>query len=55
MFYNLVIRVWTKHLELDYHFVREIFMRGDLYIQHISSNEQVADMFTKPLPLDSFF
>jgi hypothetical protein len=39
-----------KHAEVDYHFVRERVARGLLDIRFISTNDQVADGFTKALP-----
>jgi hypothetical protein len=39
-----------KHVEVDYHFVRERVARGLLDIRFISTNDQVADGFTKALP-----
>jgi hypothetical protein len=39
----------TKHIELDYHFVRERVARKLLQIDFISSGDQIADGFTKPI------
>ncbi|GKE08792.1 gag/pol polyprotein [Tanacetum coccineum] len=44
----------TKHMEIDYHFVREKVAQGDLRVQHISTHDQIADIFTKPLPTPRF-
>jgi hypothetical protein len=44
-----VLHAHTKHIEVDYHFVRERVTRGLLDIEHISTRDQVADEFTKPL------
>jgi hypothetical protein len=41
----------TKHIEVDYHFVRERVSQKFLEVQPISSKDQVADGFTKPLPV----
>ena len=46
---NLVFHSRTKHIEVDYHFVRERVVRGDLHLQFISTDDQLADLFTKPL------
>jgi hypothetical protein len=46
---NPVLHAHTKHIEVDYHFVRERVTRGLLDIEHISIRDQVADEFTKPL------
>jgi hypothetical protein len=39
----------TKHIEVDYHFVRERVAQKLLNIKFISSGDQVADGFTKSL------
>jgi hypothetical protein len=39
-----------KHVELDYHFIRERVAKGLLDIRFISMHDQVADGFTKALP-----
>jgi hypothetical protein len=47
----------TKHIEIDFHFVRKRVANNQLAIRFISSNDQVADGFTKALPvkkLDEF-
>ena len=41
----------TKHIEVDYHFVRERVAQKLLSIQYVSTGDQVADGFTKPLPV----
>jgi hypothetical protein len=48
---NLVFHAQTKHIKVDYHFVRERVSRKLLVIDFVSSRHQVADGFTKPLPV----
>jgi hypothetical protein len=40
----------TKHIEIDFHFVRERVARRQLNVRFISSANQLADGFTKSLP-----
>jgi hypothetical protein len=40
----------AKHIEVDFHFVRERVAKRQLEVRFIASNDQVADGFTKALP-----
>ena len=46
---NLVFHGRTKHIELDYHYVREKVALGSLETRFVPSNHQLVDIFTKPL------
>jgi hypothetical protein len=49
MIENLVFHNMSKHIEIRYHFIRDMVERGALKLQYISTDEQVADVMTKPL------
>jgi hypothetical protein len=44
----------TKHIEIDYHFVRERVTSNQLHVKFVCSKDQLADCLTKPLPLPHF-
>jgi hypothetical protein len=39
----------TKHIDIWHHFLSDHQQRGDINIYHISTENQLADIFTKPL------
>jgi hypothetical protein len=39
----------SKHIELEYHFMRKQVSLGHIITQHVSFNDQIDDVFTKPL------
>jgi hypothetical protein len=39
----------TKHIEVHYHFIREKVLAGEIDLIYVSTEDQVADIFTKVL------
>ena len=39
----------SKHIEIRYFYIRDMVQKGAIKLQYVSTNEQVADVLTKPL------
>jgi hypothetical protein len=46
---NPVFHDKTKHIEIWYHYIRDLVQKGAVKLQYVGTNEQVADVLTKPL------
>ena len=46
---NLVFHARTKHIEVNYHFVRELVLQHDLQVKFVASQDQLVDLLTKDL------
>jgi hypothetical protein len=51
---NPVSHKRSKHIDLDYHFVREPVASRELKIRYVPTHLQIADMFTKSLGQPAF-
>jgi len=47
---NPIMHVRTKHIAIRYHFLKEKVTKGEVKLEFVSTLEQVAYIFTKPLP-----
>ena len=45
----------TKHISIKYHFLRELVQDKEVRLEYVNTKEQIANIFTKPLPRDAFF
>ena len=44
----------TKHIQIKYHFVRDMITQNEVVLRHILTSKMVADPFTKPIARDAF-
>ena len=54
LFENPVFHDRSKHIDVQYHFLRDCVQKGTIQLEYIQTNEQVADIFTKALCRHSF-
>ena len=47
--HNPVQHSKTKHIQIRHHFLRDHVLKGAISIEHVKTEEQLADIFTKPL------
>ena len=47
--HNLVQHSRTKHIDVCHHFLRDHVTKGDIVMSHVGTEQQLADIFTKPL------
>ena len=52
---NPVQHLRTKHIDIRHHFLRDHESKGDIEISHIRTEDQLADIFTKPLDEGHFY
>ena len=51
---NQVHHSRTKHIDVRFHFIREIIDEGDILLKKIRTADNPADMLTKLVPLHKF-
>ena len=44
----------TKHIDIHYHFVREVIAHGDIVVSKVSIRDNPTNMTTKALPVTKF-
>lgn len=51
---NPVFHAKSKHIEVRFHFLRNLENDGVIHLVHCSTHDQIADVLNKPLKLESF-
>jgi hypothetical protein len=51
---NQVLHGRSKHIDVRYHFLRDLMNKGIIDLVHYRSEDQVADIMTKPFKLNAF-
>ena len=51
---NVVMHSKTKHIPIKFHFLQEQVTENNIKLEYIGTKEQVAYIFTKPLPREIF-
>jgi hypothetical protein len=51
---NPVFHDRSKHIDVRYHYIRECVEEGRVQIESVVTQEQLADILTKPLGRDQF-
>ena len=46
---NPVFHDKSKHIEIKYHYIRDMVQRGVVKLQYVATDEQIGDVLTKPL------
>jgi hypothetical protein len=51
---NPVFHDKSKHIKIQYHYIRDMVQRGVVKLQYVGTDEQVVDVLTKPLSCVKF-
>jgi hypothetical protein len=49
---NPIMSQRAKHIDLQYHFLRDRIVRKEIALSYVSTKSNLADVLTKPLPYD---
>ena len=49
MLENTVLHYKLKHIEIKYHYIRDMVQRGAVKLQYVVIDDQIAEVLTKPL------
>jgi len=51
---NPILHSRTKHIDVRFHFLRDSYEKGDIDLIDLKTQDQLADIFTKPLESRAF-
>lgn len=51
---NPIINGRSKHIDMRFHFIRDCVERGEIEVKYVKTQEQKADILTKPLTAARF-
>jgi len=51
---NPIVHARSKHIDVRFHFLRDLAKDGVIELNHCNSQDQLADIMTKPLQLETF-
>jgi hypothetical protein len=51
---NHVFHDKSKHIEIKYHYIRDMVQRKAVKVQYLPTHEKIVDIFTKPLAKTKF-
>ncbi|CAN1797736.1 Retrovirus-related Pol polyprotein from transposon RE1 [Linum perenne] len=51
---NPILHSRTKHIDIRHHFIRDLILKKEVELVYITTETQLADIFTKPLHADRF-
>ena len=51
---NHVFHKRSKHIDISYHFIRELINNGEIYLEFCKCEDQSTYIFTKPLEKERF-
>ena len=46
---NPIFHEKSKHIEIKYHYIKDMVQRGAVKLQYVAMDEHIADVLTKPL------
>ena len=51
---NPVFHGRSKHIDIKHHYIRDLIREKEIMVEYCTSEDQIADIFTKPLKINLF-